>query len=41
VFHLCETSGGTKWYIVEMGGAEGTGFEVPRSALAKLRRLGK
>lgn len=41
VFRLCETSCGTKWYIVEMGGSEGNGFEVPRTALAKLRRLGK
>ena len=41
IFRLCETACGTKWYIVEMGGADGNGFEVPRAALAKLRRLGK
>jgi sugar phosphate isomerase/epimerase len=41
VFRLCETSSGTRWYIVEMGGAEGDGFDVPRAALAKLHRLGK
>ena len=41
VFHLCETSSGTRWYIVEMGGPEGHGFEVPRQALEKLHRLGK
>jgi sugar phosphate isomerase/epimerase len=41
VFHLCETSCGTKWYIVEMGSALGNGFEIPREALAKLHRLGK
>jgi sugar phosphate isomerase/epimerase len=41
VFHLCETSSGTKWYIVEMGDPGGDGFEVPRQALQKLRRLGK
>jgi sugar phosphate isomerase/epimerase len=41
VFHLCETSSGTKWYIVEMGGRDGNGFDVPHSALEKLRRLGK
>ena len=41
VFQLCETSSGTKWYIVEMGGADGNGFEVPRTALEKLHRLGK
>jgi sugar phosphate isomerase/epimerase len=41
VFHLCETSCKTEWYIVEMGGNEGTGMEIPRKALADLRRLGK
>jgi sugar phosphate isomerase/epimerase len=41
VFRLCETSSGTKWYIVEMGGMQGDGFEVPQEALAKLHRLGK
>jgi sugar phosphate isomerase/epimerase len=41
VFKLCETTSGTRWYIVEMGSADGTGFEVPKTALAKLRRLGK
>jgi len=41
VFHLCETSSGTKWYIVEMGGRDGNGFDVPQSALEKLRRVGK
>jgi sugar phosphate isomerase/epimerase len=41
VFHLCETVCGTKWYIVEMGGLLGNGFEVPRQALEKLRKAGK
>ncbi len=41
VFHLCETTCATKWYIVEMGSDDGTGFEVPRQALAKLHSLGK
>jgi sugar phosphate isomerase/epimerase len=41
VFQLCETSSGTKWYIVEMGGTLGNGFDVPRQALEKLHRLGK
>jgi sugar phosphate isomerase/epimerase len=41
VFHLCETTSGTKWYIVEMGGPEGNGFEVPRTALKKLHPLRK
>jgi len=41
VFHLCETSCGTKWYIVEMGSPQGNGFDVARKALGKLHRLGK
>jgi sugar phosphate isomerase/epimerase len=41
VFHLCETTQPTKWYVVEMGSEDGSGFDVPRQALAKLRRLGK
>lgn len=41
VFRLCETTCGTKWYIVEMGGANGDGFDVPRQALTKLHSLGK
>ena len=41
IFHLCETTSGAKWYIVEMGGPTGNGFEVPREVLAKLHRLGK
>jgi sugar phosphate isomerase/epimerase len=41
IFRLCETTSGTKWYIVEMGGPEGNGFDVPREALAKLHQLGK
>jgi sugar phosphate isomerase/epimerase len=41
VFKLCETTSATKWYIVEMGGPEGLGFDVPREALAKLHHLGK
>ena len=41
IFRLCETTSGTKWYIVEMGGTDGNGFEVPREALANLHRLGK
>jgi sugar phosphate isomerase/epimerase len=41
IFQLCETTSKTKWYIVEMGGADGNGFEVPQEALLKLHRLGK
>jgi len=39
VFRLCETTSGTRWYIVEMGGPDGNGFDIPREALAKLQRL--
>jgi sugar phosphate isomerase/epimerase len=41
IFSLCETTQPTRWYIVEMGSPDGTGFEVPMQALATLRRLGK
>lgn len=41
VFRLCETTSGTQWYIVEMGGPEGNGFDVPRAALEKLHHAGK
>jgi sugar phosphate isomerase/epimerase len=41
VFRLCETTSKTKWYIVEMGSAEGNGFDVPREALARLHQAGK
>jgi len=41
IFRLCETTSATKWYIVEMGGTLGNGFEVPRQALGKLHGLGK
>ena len=41
VFRLCETTCDTRWYIVEMGDANGNGFDVPRQALAKLHSLGK
>jgi sugar phosphate isomerase/epimerase len=41
IFRLCESTSGTKWYIVEMGGPDGDGFDIPRDALTKLHRLGK
>jgi sugar phosphate isomerase/epimerase len=40
VFRLCETTSATEWYIVEMGGTLGNGFDVPKKALEKLNRLG-
>lgn len=41
VFEHCETVGKTEWYVVEAGGSNGRGFEVPRQALQALRRVGK
>jgi sugar phosphate isomerase/epimerase len=41
VFRLCEGTSGTRWYIVEMGGSEGDGFDIPQKALAKLHAVGK
>ena len=41
VFRLCETSCRTEWYIVEMCNDAGVGVDIPRKALADLRRLGK
>ena len=41
VFRLCETSGGTEWYVVEEGGKDGIGFDVPRRSLEALREMGK
>ena len=41
IFRLCETKPAVRWYIVEMGSPDGTGFEVPKQALAKLRQVGK
>jgi sugar phosphate isomerase/epimerase len=41
VFRMCETTCATRWYIVEMGSADGNDLEVPRQALAKLRQLGR
>jgi len=41
VFRLRETKCGARWYLVEMGGTRGNGFELPRRALAKVHSLGK
>jgi sugar phosphate isomerase/epimerase len=41
VFQLCEETQNTKWYVVEEGGKEGIGFDVPRRSREALRRLGK
>jgi len=41
IFRLCESTAKTQWYIVEMGGDKGLGFDVSRDALARLKKLGK
>ncbi len=41
IFDLCETSQPTEWYVVEEGGAEGMGFDVPKRSLEALRAMGK
>ena len=41
IFHLCETNSVTRWYIVEVGGVLGKGFRATRSAIQKLKKLGK
>ena len=39
VLRLCRTLHKTQWYIVEQGGTDGMGFDVPRQALASLRQF--
>ena len=41
IFRLCETTQNTEWYVVEEGGADGIGFDIPRRSLEALRRMGK
>ena len=38
IFDLCETSHHTEWYVVEEGGADGLGLDVPKRSLDALRR---
>jgi hypothetical protein len=40
IFRACQTLHKTQWYIVEQGGTDGLGFDVPREALAALQRIG-
>lgn len=37
IFRLCEETQNTEWYVVEEGGADGMGFDVPGRSLASLR----
>jgi sugar phosphate isomerase/epimerase len=41
VFRLCDTYHRPEWYVVEEGGPDGLGFDVPRRSLEALRRMGK
>ncbi|MBM3212301.1 sugar phosphate isomerase/epimerase [Candidatus Poribacteria bacterium] len=41
IFHLCETSHNTEWYVVEEGGRDGLGFDVSKRSLEALKRMGK
>lgn len=41
IFHLCETIGGTQWFVVEQGGPGGLDFDIPRRCREQLRAMGK
>lgn len=41
IFHLAETYHAPLWYVVEEGGPDGLGFEIPRQSLEALRQMGK
>ena len=41
VFQVCETTGGTKWYIVEHSRSGGTPMENVQRCLQNLRKMGK
>jgi sugar phosphate isomerase/epimerase len=41
VFKLCETTGGTQWYIVEQESYAYTPLECAERCLKKLREMGK
>jgi sugar phosphate isomerase/epimerase len=41
VFRLCESVGGTEWYIVEQKGYNTEPLESVRKCLKNLRRMGK
>ena len=41
IFHMCETAQNTEWYVVEEGGEDGFGFDIPRRSLQALRKMGK
>jgi sugar phosphate isomerase/epimerase len=39
ILRLCQETQNTEWYIIEEGGLEGMGFDVPNRSLASLRRM--
>jgi len=41
IFALCETTGGTEWYIVEADSSKYTPMECARQTFENLRRMGK
>jgi len=41
IFHLCETTGGTEWYIVEQESYAFSPLECVRRSLENLRKMGK
>jgi len=41
IFRLCESTAATEWYVVEQGGPDGLGLEIPKQCLDALRRMGK
>jgi sugar phosphate isomerase/epimerase len=41
IFYLLDTLHHPAWYVIEEGGAEGLGFDVPRRSLAALRAMGR
>jgi sugar phosphate isomerase/epimerase len=41
IFHLSETLHDPMWYVVEEGGQDGMGFDIPKRSLEALRSMGK
>jgi hypothetical protein len=41
IFRLCDTTQPVEWYVVEEGGVDGLGFDVPARSLAALRKMGR
>jgi len=39
IFRLCDSTQPVEWYVVEEGGPEGLGFDVPARSLAALRKM--